>query len=73
MDLFDILSMDERIIVYSSVEDRSLVTWNQSVTLQCWRQCDSNNWEEVDIRTSDKPLDYHKARQMAIDWIAGNG
>lgn len=38
MDLFDVLSMGERVIVFSSVEDRCFYTWNQSATLQCWEQ-----------------------------------
>lgn len=85
MDIFDILSMDERIIVYSSLEDRSIFTWNQSLTLQWWRPVvrleessypkgsfDPNDWEEVDVRTlADMPLDYHAARHQAIKWWAG--
>ena len=35
MDLFDVLSMDERIIVYSSLEDGVIYTWNNSDTFQC--------------------------------------
>lgn len=86
MDIFQILSMDERVIVYSSLEDRSLYTWNQSLTLQWWRPIvraderdypkghfDPNDWEEVAVRTlSDVPLDYHAARSAAIRWYTGS-
>lgn len=86
MDIFEILSMDERVIVYSSEEDRSLFTWNQSLTLQWWRPVvrldesaypkgvfDPNDWEEISIRTlSDMPLDYHAARSAAIRWYTGS-
>ncbi len=86
MDIFEILSMDERVIVYSSEEDRSIFTWNQSLTLQWWRPVvrmderdypsghfDPNDWEEVNVRTlSDMPLDYHEARKAAIRWYTGS-
>jgi len=85
MDIFEILSMDERVIVYSSLEDRSIITWNQSLTLQWWRPVvrmderdypkgcfDPNDWEEVGARTlEDVPLDYHQARSAAIRWCTG--
>ena len=84
MDLFDIFSMDERVIVLSSLEDRSLVTWNQSDTLQWWRpivrcscyprgEFDSNDWEEVSILTQSGygPKTFEEARKVAIDWING--
>lgn len=60
MDLFDILSKDERIIVLSLPEERSLFTWNKTDTIQWWRpvvrvhewdypsgKFDPNDWEEV--------------------------
>ena len=66
MDLFDILSMDQRVIVFSSLEDRTLITWNHEDTLQWWRpivrqamiesqdeyeKFNPNDFEEVSILT----------------------
>ena len=73
MNIFDILSKDERIIVYSSEEDGYLYTWNQSLTLQCWGwfadplgYCD---WQELDIRTlSNELASFQEARKAAIEW-----
>lgn len=73
MTLFDVLSFDERIIVYSSEEDRVIYTWNQSLTLQCWTDLTTGpagEWRELDhARTlSEKPASYDEARQAAIAW-----
>lgn len=80
MDIFEILSKDERLIAYSSEEDRTLITWNQSLTLQWWtpvvkdgRIPDPNDWEEVSVRTlSDEPKNYKAAREAAIRWYTGD-
>lgn len=80
MDIFEILSKDERLIAYSSEEDRILITWNQSLTLQWWtpvvkdgRIPDPNDWEEVSVRTlSDEPKSYRAAREAAIRWYTGD-
>jgi hypothetical protein len=67
--LFEVLSKDERIIVYSSEEDGCFYTWNQSLTLQCWGEAGQGEWTELDIRTlSDVPKSYNEARQKAIAW-----
>lgn len=72
MNLFDILSMDERVIVYSHLGDRQIYTWNKSATLQCWQDMGKGEWEEIDIQTlSEKPTSYEKARQAAIMWDNG--
>lgn len=82
MDIFDILSLDERVIVYSSLEDRSLVTWNKSDTMQWWRPIvrlgdpesfDPNKWEEIAILTQSGygPKTYDQARKVAIAWLSG--
>jgi hypothetical protein len=86
MDILDILSLDERIIVLSDWETRSLITWNQSDTLQWWRpkvrirkadypkgQHDPNDWEEVTILTQSGygPKTFKEARKVAQDWING--
>ena len=71
-DLFDVLSMDERQIVYSSVEEKCIYTWNQSATLQCWQQLKPNHWEEVAIQTlSHSPASFEEARKAAIRWATG--
>lgn len=37
MDIITLLSHDERQIVLTSAEDRSIITWNQADTFQWWR------------------------------------
>lgn len=86
MDIISILSLDERIIVLTSPEDRSVYTWNQSDTFQCWRpvvrvnesdypngQFDPNDWEEVAIMTKSGhgPKSYADARDVALAWHNG--
>lgn len=82
MDILDILALDERIIVLSSKEDRSIITWNRSDTFQWWRPVvrledpegfDPNNWEEVSILTQSGygPKTYEQARKVASNWING--
>ena len=74
MNLFEILSFDERVLVYSDVGNQVVYTWNRSITLQAWRRKDANGqardaWEEVDVQTlSDEPGTYEKAREAAIKW-----
>lgn len=68
--LFEVLSNDERIIVYSDQENKTIYTWNQSLTLQAW-DCHefAARWEEVSIRTLAKePKNYAEARIKAIEW-----
>ena len=67
MKLFDILSSDERVIVYSDVGARQVYTWNRSLTLQVWSV--RSSLEECDIRTlSNVPASYEAARKAAIEW-----
>lgn len=70
MDLFDILSHDERVIVLSNEGDGTIITWNQSATLQCWKKLLMGEWEEIEIRTlsSNPPNDYAEARKAAMQW-----
>ena len=80
MDLFDVLSMDERVIVYSSLEDGVIYTWNNTDTFQCWaRMSKSNsdgtdNWQEGGILTQSGygPKTYEQAREVAIAWHTGS-
>lgn len=80
--LFQVLSMDERIIVYSSEEDQCFYTWNQADTLQRWQVKNEdyvwelNNgdvWEECGILTKSGygPKNYKEAREAAIAWHVG--
>lgn len=85
MNLFDILSNDERVIVLSNKDDAVIYTWNHSLTLQCWKREGSvyfhpaisrhyDNWEEIDVRTlSEPPFNYQHARSAAILWDQGEG
>ena len=87
MNLFDILSDDERIIVLSSKQDGIIVTWNQSCTLQYWNKKtveqygssypfnkdELDIWEETDCRTlMNEPANFAEARIAAQEWLAGN-
>lgn len=82
MDLFEVLSMDERIIVFSTEEDGCFYTWNQSATLQCWARVDQSGnvrgdygpdeWEECGIQSlSVEPHNYQEARDAAKRWYFG--
>jgi hypothetical protein len=87
MDIITVLSHDERQIVLTSSEDRSIITWNQSDTLQWWRpvvrmnetdypsgRFDPNDWEEVAILTQSGygPKTYEDARRVAIAWLTNS-
>lgn len=62
--IFDILSNDERIIVYSNFVDNVIVTWNQSLTIQFWR---GDNFEEIEIITlPEVPKSFIDCRQKVI-------
>ena len=68
MTLFEVLSMDERVIVYSDVGNNVIYTWNRSITLQAWIN-NKDNWEVCDVTTlSEKPYTYERARVAAIGW-----
>ena len=67
MTLFDILSNDERVIVYSDEMSRYIYTWNKSLTLQAWQV--RSTIEEMACQTlSDVPINYEGARKAAIAW-----
>lgn len=67
MNLFDVLSNDERIIVYSDVGARQVYTWNRSLTLQVWSV--KSSFQECGVRVlPDAPRNYEAARKEAIRW-----
>lgn len=71
MNLFEILSHDERIIVLSDEGEGCIYTWNQSLTFQCWRNepGKEHEWNEVAIRVLwETPASFKEARQAAQDW-----
>ena len=76
MDLFDVLSNDERILVCSYPDDSCIVTWNKSLTFQVWEvqerygySGDLTNWKEVNSWTADEvPTNFEIARQEAKRW-----
>ena len=87
MDIITLLSHDERQIVLTSAEERSIITWNQSDTFQWWRpivrsdfgdyskgRFDPNDWEEVAILTQSGygPKTYEDARKVATDWLTNS-
>jgi hypothetical protein len=67
-DLFELLSKNERVIVYSDEAEQTIYTWNQSRTLQVWMP-NVDGWIEIDIRTLfDKPASFEEARTAAKRW-----
>jgi hypothetical protein len=77
MTLFDILSMDERVIVLSDAGEHIIFTWNKSLTLQAWGlvfdrirgSYVDDCWEELECHTlSTEPKTYESARKAAIEW-----
>ena len=68
MNLFNILSSNERQIVYSDVADQVLITWNQSKTLQCF-QLFKDSWHETGCKTlEEKPSSFLEALKLAKAW-----
>jgi hypothetical protein len=69
MTLFDILSNNERIIVWSTREDGCIYTWNQSSTFQCWQvSYQRETWDEVGIMVKDGATNIDQVRVMAREW-----
>jgi len=74
MNLFDILSNDERVIVLSDEGAKTIFTWNKSLTLQYWgwfpaEGYKASYWEEFSIRTlSEVPANFDIARKAALEW-----
>ncbi len=71
MTLFEILSKNERVIVWSNEETGTIYTWNQYVTLQAFVPiCNMHGeFEEVSIRTlSHDPQNFRAAREAAKRW-----
>ena len=83
MDLFDILASNQRVVVFSNWETRSLFTWNQEDILTWWRpkvrihkvdypkgQHDPNDWEEIFSKTLEvPPKTFEEAREQAKLWL----
>jgi hypothetical protein len=71
MDLFDILSNDERVVVLSDADEGMIYTWNKSLTLQSWWANEDKEWIEVDVQTlSTRPKDFDSARNAALRWYS---
>ncbi len=78
MTLLELLSKNERILVWSDEGNQTLYTWNQSLTLQAWsyvgRGEGLDNWEEVAIMTLSSldarcgPSRFEAARNRARHW-----
>lgn len=67
MNLFDVLSNDQRVIVHSDVNARMIYTWNRSLTLQAW-SVRSIITEEACRTLSDTPINMEAARKAAMKW-----
>ena len=71
MNLFDVLSFDERVIVASRVDSGFVVTWNKSLTFSLYYVNDCGNFEEIECKTSGQDdLTFEQARRIAVDWLA---
>lgn len=70
MNLFEVLSHDERIIVFSNQGESIVITWNRSSTFQCW-EVKGSEFEEFGIMTygGDETLTYTRARIRAQEWF----
>ena len=71
MNLFQVLSKNERVIVFSSEEDGYIYTWNQDKVLQCWENvsCEAPDWRQVNIlKLETKPHNFAEARKAAQEW-----
>lgn len=71
MNLYDIISDGERLVLDAREEERSIYTWNQSLTVQKWVQAPGiplrnrgGEWDEVDVHTlSEKPTSWEEAQK----------
>jgi hypothetical protein len=70
MNLFDVLSNDQRVIVHSDASARMIYTWNHSLTLQAW-SVRSIITEEACRTLSTKPINIEDARRAAMKWSEG--
>lgn len=75
--IFQVLSMDQRVIVYSSEADKIIITWNHSQTFSLFHAVRSPNaafgecsFEEHDVKTygGKKELTFSEARTFALNW-----
>ena len=82
MNLFQVLSLGERVIVASNEETHEFITWNRSNTFQWWSQCYDgiaghhvDSFKEVDIKTyqGSKTLDFEKVETIAKNWLFHDG
>lgn len=67
MNLFEVLSNDERVIVHSDVNARMIYTWNRSLTLQAWSVRSTIREESVQT-LSEAPINIEAARKAAMKW-----
>jgi hypothetical protein len=73
---WELLSHDNRFLVLTDLEERTIYTWDRHRTLQVWRQTDPNydwaeidKWEEVAIRQlTIIPKTFEEARAEALAW-----
>ena len=72
MTLYQVLAMNERLLVWADEENGMIYTWNQSATFQVWsdRGVDrADPWVEADIRTNhDRDFTFETAREYAKEW-----
>lgn len=74
MNIFEILvdnDLECRVIVLVIPEEKTIITWNKSCTLQAWFEKPSGKWREIEARTlMDIPKSFDEARNKAREWHA---
>jgi hypothetical protein len=74
LSLFEVLSNNDRILVWSDADTETIYTWNKSLTLQAWVADHDSGVEvlgyvETDIRTlPSQPTTIKAARARALKW-----
>lgn len=67
--LLEVLSRNERVLVWSDETEGTIYTWNQSVTLQAWYTDSKGFWQELDLKIlSRQPASIDAARKLARRW-----
>ncbi len=71
MDIFQVLSNDERIIVLSTADCRQVYTWDQSARLlTCWDVDETGQFSELQDMILDRSSNWNfrEVRELAQTW-----
>ena len=69
MNIFQVLSFGQRVIVYSEEGDGIIITWNYSNTFSLF-SVNGSEFSEIDVCTygGDKNLSFEDAKEFALNW-----